>query len=630
MTRRLDVLEVHSQRWGLKRMELDVAFAATCLAQAGSESTLGRCLIPAAYIQKQPVASDLEVRNGEGTVISVPTRKDCMTLTGQAIDQLGEGAASLLGAPPDRYRLPSRIKLLIGDVIRNEPLRARICRLEAEELLPQDSEARDWLLPLLRRLEDNYLLWVPIEGPLLGNYHLSIRRSDRRQVDPVFPVKRKRKAKFITIHSQAGELMAIWNPPSKWRRGFDPSALVSRMLVSFGLMPVKFEDEVIDADRFSSFHLEMVPPSGLLVREVKTGRMSESLWGTATPRIRKIHSATDRTVHGEETRTGHVHLEMGPNPRWINSRITIGLRPGTTMLWAVVVLLTCALLWSMRHEVVRLLDLGGKGKPEPDEVQLQIAAAVLLVGPTFAASWMLRLKDPALIRNMLEGTQALLLAAAVLSVSTALVLAGIRPFGWGPAEAVQWYASCSYVVAMPIAVGWLQARGSVWIVYRNLLNRTWKNLVATILMTLLAWVAVNELGSSPALSTVMLFAIGFSLTVVAGNRTSVRLGEVSRLPAAVAGVGAILTLALAGRELEFFNRVVDKGTAHQYGGDLELVVAAVAFAVLCRRLFLYFRAKRQKQEFAAKNAKSQQPVKQDYLTKFVVNEINKPTNGDTS
>jgi hypothetical protein len=604
MNRRLDTLEVHSQRWVLKRMELDVAFATASIAETEGQSEESRCLVPAAYIPKRPVASDLEVKDSDGTRISVPTRNECMDLTKRAIAQIGAGGVEPLGGSAGRYRLDPEIEQLVGDVIANEPLRARICRLELIRRLEQvNKEAMEWLQPILRRMEDNYMLWVPIEGAHVGTHHVSIWRSDRRGLNPIFPVKRKRRADLITVDSAVGQLQAEWHAPRKWRRGFDASALVGRLLVSFGLMPVKFEDEVLDADRFSSFHLEMVPPSGLLVREVKAGEIAESEWDRANPWIRSICSGVQRTIHGADTRTGHLHLEMQPNPSRLNSRITIGLRPGTTTLWAMVVLLTCGLLWSMRHEIVRLLALDGKGAP--DDVQIQIIAAVLLVGPTFAASWMLRLKDPALIRSMLAGTQALLLTAAILSVATALVFADMRPFGWEPTKTVQWYASCSFVIAMPIAVGWLQARSGVWIVYRRLLNRTWKNLVATFALAILAWATLQQIEAHQRIGTAALFVIGFSFTAIAGNRTSVRLGEVSRVPAAIAGLGAIVTLALVGRELQFFNRIADKDVAHRYGGDLELLIAATAFAWLCYRIFLYYRLKAKNPGKATEIAKAE-------------------------
>jgi hypothetical protein len=608
MTRRVDILEVHSQRWGLKKMELDVGFPASYLKAGHPSAENSRCLVPVAYIPKRPVASDLEVRNGNGALVSFPTRKECMGLTELAISQIRFNAPRLLDHPATDYALTSKLTTRIGEVISREPLRARISRLDIEEnhLDPAAVLPQEWLLPLLRRLEDHYMLWAPIEGRPKGDHRLTIQRSDRSDLDPILTELRQRRVQKFIVKSDAGDLEAEWNPPREWLRGFDLPALVGRVLVSFGLMPVKFEQEPLEANRFSSYHLRMVPPANLMVREVKVGGIDEAQWGTPNPLIKPLKSGVSRTVHGEGTRTGHVHLEMDPNPSWLYSRITIGLRPGTTTLWGVVVVLTCALLWAMHREVNRLLGLDPGG--EAQEVQIQIAAAVLLVGPTFAAAWTLRLRDPALIRNMLAGTQALLMGAAIVSVATALVLAEIIPLDWEPATAIEWYASFSYAIAVLIVIGWLQARSSVWLIYRRLLNRTWKNLVAVIGLSLLSCFAVRRLGDSPAISTLALFFTGFSLTAVAGNRTSVRLGEVSRLPAAVAGVGAILTLALASRELGFFNRLADRGFAHHYGGNLELVLAGAAFLLLLDRGRRFYKAGKPSKGAKTKAISAKTPV----------------------
>jgi hypothetical protein len=279
---------------------------------------------------------------------------------------------------------------------------------------------------------------------------------------------------------------------------------------------------------------------------------------------------------------------MDPNPKRFISQFTIGLRPGTTTLWSLVVVLTCALLWAMHNEVVRLLGLEPGAKEE--EVEIQIAAAVLLVGPTFAAAWALRLRDSTLIKNMLVGTQILLMASAILSISTALVLAGVTPFGWEATKTIEWYASCCYVLAVLSVIGWLQAPSTIWLIYNRLLDRYWKNVLGTIILALLSWLALHELTEWPGLLAAALLITGLSTALIAANRICIVLGETTRLATVVAMFGSLVTLLLAGRELEFFNRVADRATAREYGAYLELAVAAAAFLLLCARGISTYRA----------------------------------------
>ncbi len=574
MTRRVDLLEVHSTRWGMKRMELDVSFPKSCLiGESLPNGPLQRCLIPAAFIPKEPVAVDLEVRDSDNAWVSVPTRRECKLLTEQAIGLIGEHAAGLTGQPASDFEFATELRQRIGDVITMDPLRARISRLHIEKKMQVSDEMAAWLLPLLRRLEDNYLLWAPIEGSPLGDHHISIQRSDRRQGDQVFWPARLVE-EDVDVDSEAGTIRGRWRPHSKWLFIPSFSAIFARLLLSFGLMPVKFDEEPLEAHRFASYHLAMVPPPGVVVREVKTGQIPESEWGKEDPTIKEIGTDVDRTVHGEDTRTGHVHLEMVTNPSWLNSRITFGLRPGTTTLWAMVVVLTCGLLWALRHELDRVLELASGDS----EVEVQIVAAVLLVGPTFAASWSLR-SNPTLIRSMVVGAESLLLGSAVVSVAAALVLAGFKPFGWSAMESIDWYASLSYAIAVLIMTGWLQARSWIWWIYRHLLFNTRMNLLATAVFAGFAYAAVHFLEDVVVAPAVVLLLAGFGLTAVAGNRTSVRLGENSRLAAFWSGLGALVTLALAGRELEFFERALTKEEAFRFGEVALVVIGLVAIGV---------------------------------------------------
>ncbi len=589
MTRRVDTLEAFTTRQLMRLMELDVNIPDLTAPRLGAIRKGGRCFIPAAFLTK-PVAADFEVRDAAGTVVSVPTRQENMTLTERALAEISDFGAAALGGPTDRFRLDPETTAIANHLIRATPPHARICRMEIEKNMPAPTHF--WLLPLLRRLEDHFILWIPLNGAPGSEHHLRIRRSDVRDMNSVFPPFRHRNQRF-TVSTPVREIEAEWDPARRWLRKFSVPKALNRLLVVFGLMPVKLEDELVEADRFSSYHLRVVPPPGLLLREIRPGEISEAEWDEPQPKIDEISRSDMTTIQGRDSQMGHVHFSSPSKPKRLAYRVTIGLRSGTTTLWALVATLSCGLLWAYHRDIQSLghhtaSPLHG-GHTHHFNINLAVAVAVLLVGPTFASAWTLRDRDRALMRNMLAGTRLVLLFTAILSVGTALALASMRPFHWQLGPAVQWYASAGYALAVLILVGWLQARGIVWSLYRNVLTSTKWNLLALIGLNLGAAVALFKLASSPALAIPALFVLGFAMSSVAGNRTSVVLGEISRLPAALAGVSAILTLALAGRELRFFNALADKGFAHLYGARAELVLAALAALVLLTRYTIRLR-----------------------------------------
>ncbi|MET0306220.1 MAG: hypothetical protein ABW196_08330 [Solirubrobacterales bacterium] len=580
MARRVDTLDVHSaRRWSVS-MEVDFEIPALPTG-AMPPAPNDRCFIPIAFFARHRVAPDLEVRNSAGEVISVPTKKQNMDFTAQALAQISAEAAATFNRPPAEYELSEDHLKLAGDVIRKESHHARVCRFKIEEL---DPRVFPWLLPLLRRFEDNFVLWVPVPGEPGTEHHLSIRRSDWRWLDPIFPKKRRKEVE-IKVSTSVGEVQATWDPPYKWLRGLpNLPAAAGRLLIACGLMPVTLKNEAFEAHRFSSYHFCVAPPAGFVLRELQAGEIREADWKTAKPRIHRIRDELDRSIGGQDSRMGHVHLAMPTNPSRLFTRATIGLRPETITLWALVAVFTCGLLWAFHRNIEDIASLTDKA---------QIAIGVLLVGPTFASAWTLREKDRALMRSTLSGTRLLMLASASLSVATALAIAGLRPFGWEVGQAVSWYASISYTIAAIIVVGWLQTRWIAWFVFRDVLTKTKWNLLATAILALGSYLAISEFSDFPALATGVLILTGFAFAVVAANRSSVPLGEVAHLPAALAGVAAIVTLAIASRELTFYNYLADKGEVHEWGMSAELSIAGAAAAMLLVRysLRLYRRRK---------------------------------------
>lgn len=578
MIRRVDTIDVHTPQYWVVSMEIDFRIPPTPPGSAPPRG--GRCLVPVAAFAKYPVAPDLEVRNGAGDVLSVPTKATNMDLTVRALEGVAAEAAIVLGRPASDFRLSSELLNLAADVIHGQPRHARVCRQKIER--DMECPALEWLVPLLRRLEDHFLLWVPVPDDPGADLHLSVCRSERRWLAPL--LRPFRREVPIDVESSAGVIPASWHAPFKLLRWPDPAAFVGRLLIACGLMPVTINDEGLEAHRFSSYHRCFAPPAGFILREIRMGKVREEDWEKPRPDVHRLEDDVDRTVQGEDTKLGHVHLAEARNPSRIFTRATIGLRPETITLWALVAVLTCGLLWAFHRNIAYIAALSEPAK---------IAVGVLLIGPTFASAWTLREKDRALMRSVLAGTRLLMLASAALSVATVLAVAGLLPFGWDVGPAVSWYASASFTIAAFVVTGWLQARNVVWSVFRHVLTKTKWNLLATILLALASYVAIAEIGSFPLPATALLFATGFAFTAVAANRSSIPLGgenhlsgpwgALTHLPAALAGLAAIVTLAIASRELTFYNHVADRGEVHEWGLVAELAIAAAAVVLLIVR-----------------------------------------------
>ncbi|MGE0067319.1 MAG: hypothetical protein AB7T48_08195 [Solirubrobacterales bacterium] len=613
MTRRIDTVKIFSPRRGVRLMTLDVSIP-------DARWDLGivprsQYLLPAAFLSKKPPVHDLTVSDGGGATIPVPTRRENMAITIEALARIEGRAARTLGQPDDRYRLDDRLRALVGDVITMPPLEARVCALEVAAQV-EGTEIASWLLPLVNKLEDHFLLWVPVQGRAGSEHRIVVSHSTVREPPhSIFPrIKGKPKAFEVECSHEDEMIKADLRPVKRWVRGFDPAAVVGRLLVTFSLMPVKFAQETLEADRFRSYHLCVEPPPGLILREVRAGEMTKVAWDPERYDVDEFDQEESERVlvQGEDSRAGHIRLATDGNPPRVYSRVMIGMKPGTTTLWALVAVLTCLLLGAFHHSIKDLTPAEGRfeclvtaakrtnpncdryyglaeataapreeppEKPGRNRINLTIAVAVLLIGPTFASVWTLREGDRTLMRSMLSGTRLLLLGSALLSVATALALAGVTPFGWGKGVAVGWYASLSYTIAMVFVVGWLQAQAPVWFLYRRVLTRTRWNLVATFCLALIAAGALWKISSFPPYCLAILLLAGFGFTAVAGNRRPTRLNEVVRLPPLLAGVGGIVTLALASREFYFYNHVKDLGETHWIGLRVELALAAATMVV---------------------------------------------------
>ncbi|HEX6602341.1 MAG TPA: hypothetical protein VF030_06820, partial [Solirubrobacterales bacterium] len=165
-----------------------------------------------------------------------------------------------------------------------------------------------------------------------------------------------------------------------------------------------------------------------------------------------------------------------------------------------------------------------------------------------------------LLETTLDGARACLLASAVLSVATALSLAGFRPFHWSNATAIEVYASLSYGAAALIVVGWVVALRLCWVFYREILTTARRNYVALFLLAALA-AAVCIHGDLPIrLVGLTLLATGLLMAVLAAHPGRA-IGAPNVGPVAAA-IGSFVTLVIAGWYLGFYDNLASRHALH--------------------------------------------------------------------
>ncbi|MDQ3725837.1 MAG: hypothetical protein M3335_08135, partial [Actinomycetota bacterium] len=215
------------------------------------------CYVPVAYFPKNEVAPSLEVKDATGRVLAVPTKRENMALTQNAIGELvADGALTLSD--------PERSKKLIREVVVHEPLPARVSRI----LLQRHEPGAQPLFHALDLLEDHFLLWVPICGDSESQHHITICRTEPHPPFPLFG--RKRRSVIVPSETALGEVQ-IRVREATGRPTFDFFGALDRILNAFALRPLEVGARESEAGRFASCHLRFQAPDGFLVRHLRVG-----------------------------------------------------------------------------------------------------------------------------------------------------------------------------------------------------------------------------------------------------------------------------------------------------------------------------------------------------------------------
>jgi hypothetical protein len=536
LPRAVETLEIVGVRRGRQVLDLDLALPALAEGEERGERETA-WYVPAAFLGKKPIAPDLEVRDGMGGVIPVPTKPANMELTAWALDRLAEDGQ--LGVEPS-----PELSGLVHDVISKEAPEARVSTILIEENF---GPLGDLFQHLLEELEDQFLLWIPLRGRPGMNYHVSMRRRQHRHVPPI--LARRRIHRRYRVDTALGPV-SVEAFPAQGRFRFRPRAALERILLVLGILPFEFEHETSAPRRFASYHLRVLAPPGFVVRDLRAESGDPGFEDEEETGGHRLTNRPGTVVQGHNAEVAHVHLAHQDNPASVFLRVTFGIREGLNTLWVLAVVLTAALLWAFhRHEVQTLLQ-GHHG-------ELDAAAAVLLIGPAAVSAWAISTGDQGeLLRSAVSVARFLLLASAVLSVATAMSLDGFLP-GLATKAAIEVYASAAFAIAVVIIVGWVGARRPTWFFYRNVLTSPRRNLAGVaVLCTLLVILAIHQ--HSPFwLAALLLFGLGLGLAAIATNRTSTGLFEEAGVFPPLAAIAAVPAIAAAGYFFGYYSDVVD-------------------------------------------------------------------------
>jgi hypothetical protein len=498
----------------------------------------GHWLLPTAYLGKSPVAPDLEVRDAAGVAISVPTKRENMAITAAALDRLEEAGLISFGAHP-------KLRDLVRQVIFGAEFEARIARLLIGELIGSGQEL---LTSLLEGLEDRFLLWVPVSGAPGCDQQITIHRRQGLSRNPILRATRVYKER--TVQTPLGPVLTNLQAATGPRR-LALGEVGARILRLFGLIPFEYEHETTEAHRFASFHLRVMAPRGLVVRDV--GVRAAITEGTPTRPSRTLAEVRESepgfTYQGREADLAHFHCAREENPSVLVAFTTLGIRGGLTSLWAGAVVFTALLLWAIHR-------LAPADLPSSGSVQLEATVAILLIGPALASAWAIRADPGDLLERTLTGARALLLVSALLSVATALSLAGFRPFRWSNETAVEVYAALSYGVGALIVVGWAVTLSSCWFVYREILTSARRNHATLFLLSALAAAVCVHDELPVRLVGLVLLGTGLGMAAIfahPGHAT-----HAADAGPTAAALGAFLTLLAGGWFLGFYENVATR------------------------------------------------------------------------
>jgi hypothetical protein len=548
MVRMVETLDLYDVRRGRQTVELDVAMPYV------SDQKV-HMLIPAVFLNKRPVAHDLEVRAADGSMVSVPTKHENQELTLAALDELHAQGIVDLDVHPE-------MRAIVGDIVCKRPVVAEVAGVQLRRRV---GEIPPPLSQLLEILEEKFLLWIPVEGDGGGTHYFSIQRRLHREIEPIIP--RKTEEVEVEFEMAVGPT-AVAGPSAIGRRTVRPLECFERMLRILGLAPIQVAQEITEACRVDSYHARVRSPQDFVVRDVRLARILPNRLEPNDPRLEELESEPNQVIQGHDSELAHVNCVRREDPTPMLLEVLLGIRDGLTTLWTLGVMMTAVLLWIFKSDPDPAVEGG----------HLEVAAAVLLLGPALAAAWAVRSDEGDLLRTVLSGTRQLLMGSALLSVAAALALIGYAPGDMR--EALDWYALASYAIAVVVVVSWSITRQTPWVFYRHLINSPRRNLLATAMLSLLAAGIIVHDGLPAAATGPLMLLIGLGLAVISANRAGCAMGSPKRSFAPLAGLAATVVFLTAGASLGYYGDVLALDPLRPVACGIEVALALLSFLIL--------------------------------------------------
>jgi hypothetical protein len=558
---------------------------------------------PLALLKKVEGRMGFSVTDERGEVLSIPTRQECDAL---AITGLAEAANALAAEirPRGASFPPEQLRSAFELIVVQKPYRAAMALLKLRRqvgLAEPDAGDPDDLLTsgpptqrqaafaeigqawkesgldeMLGMLVEHSLLWVRLRGHPGERRSILIREEKVLRRRPVVrwafgelrqlgPLQRRilfwRAARLrslrgqITADAAAGHASELdralafrGRPCGRRHRTFSFSALGERIGQPLAWMPFEFEFPTIYMTRCASYHFELVCPPGRAPRDVRVA-VGPAL---AEPAERRKIDETHLSVGSRKTLTGRIaRLDVPPfdssrdenlrKDAWF--RVTVGIGDGAfPVLWFLVGGITALLLWLLAD-----------ADPHLKEVEIQIAAAILLLVPALVSALALGSNEVP-IGQLVGGARILVLVSGLSAVAAAAILAGARPFEMGQESA---WAACAMIAtasAVPLATGWLLSSPLVWEALKLLdsRRRQWAVLVGGVGLALMVVGSLIHFCHGPisrGILAVILLVLPVGMSLVANDRAAMKVNE-SRNYIAVSFLAAgFICLGLACIEL---------------------------------------------------------------------------------
>ncbi len=570
----------------------------------------GVFLFPIVYLEKSDVRTGFEVRQEDGTELTIPTRDECDSISAEAAVQAAEALLAELDSPrpvlqtddlKDVFRLIASEKPVDSSMIFDE-LRRQL-RLDDRVQPPVEGEgdplarlAMAWqgegLADVLKMLVEHTLVWLPIRGRpgerrsiVLAQEKVLVPRSFLRWV--VADLKRPRR-------TRAGRWLATRTAPGRWweeRKEKDSSKPTLELgekqygrrayRISFSALaewigrplawnPLELQIATVYTKRCRSYHFELTCPAGRTPRDLRVAVTDEKADNPLRSEPNEPMTEPSSEPTGRTTLTSRRarHDRPGSDFKsdvWFRVSVGIGDREFPA-LWLFAGMVTATMLWVFAGN-----------NPELQSSQAEIGAAILLGVPVLIAGLAFGSSEVPVAR-LLSGARTLLLIAGLSAVFAAAVVGGARPFELHSDWIWSVCAMTATVATFPLATAWLLSNSVVWLQMKRLRSRRLQEDALRIIVVLAlagidALVILGSASVADGVVAVYLLTVAVAATVLANNRAAMPIQESRRYVAVSFLIVGIVCLALACIELR---AAIDEGPGPQLGVEVGAFIVVLA------------------------------------------------------